>query len=529
MSARKSWLAVFAAASLILGGCRRGQEADHGHPHAGEAPAEQEAEPWAVTAWGQLYELFPETKPLVAGTASPSHTHVTILEGFAPLEDGKVEAILRAGAEEHVFAGRFKRDGIFDIDIKPPREGEFDLSFRIASAAGQEEVRAGRVKVGSAKEPGGLSQPPEPPTGTTSAEAAGEISFLKEQQWRTEFATAWVREGIVGAGARGSAKVRPAAGGEVILTAPFDAVLAREPWPHQGLHVARGVAVFRLQPSVESTRSLPALAADVTSLQAEAAAEEARVQRLEGLLKVEAVSRAEVERARAAAAGLNARLEAARRDLAAARATRTGGRSGSTLPVAAPWNGIVAAIDVSPGQAVAAGTTLGRVVKASPVWLEVALRPEDAARVQGRIDGVTVRRPGEAQPLSMPSSDVRVVSRSAEIDPRTGTRAVLLEVKRGADELPIGAVVEAELLLSGGPQGIVIPASSLVDDGGVTVVYVQLSGEGFERREVRVSGRAGTNVAVDGLKPGERLVTRGGAAIRRASLLSTGAPEGHVH
>jgi multidrug efflux pump subunit AcrA (membrane-fusion protein) len=98
-----------------------------------------------------------------------------------------------------------------------------------------------------------------------------------------------------------------------------------------------------------------------------------------------------------------------------------------------------------------------------------------------------------------------------------------------ADDLPIGSVVEAEVLLPGGREGIVIPSSALVDDGGITVVYVQASGEGFERREVRVTGRAGSNVAVEGLKAGERLVTRGAAAIRRASLLRAGAPEGHVH
>ena len=44
-----------------------------------------------------------------------------------------------------------------------------------------------------------------------------------------------------------------------------------------------------------------------------------------------------------------------------------------------------------------------------------------------------------------------------------------------------------------------------------------------------VVGRQGDAAAVSGLAAGERLVTRGAAEIRRASLLSTGAPEGHVH
>ena len=522
----KAAMAAMIGAILMTGCGPRGREDDHAAGAAREAP---EVEPWSVTAWGEIYELFPETAPLVAGASSPSHTHVTILDGFAPLREGKVEAILRSGSEEHAFAGQFKRDGIFEIALRPPREGEFELSFRITSAAGPEEVRAGKVKVGSAREPGGRGTPPGPPTGTTSDAETGEISFLKEQQWRTEFATAWVREGRVASVVRGTARVRPAAGGEVILTAPVDAVVARSPWPHQGLHVARGAAVFRLQPSGDSSRSLPALSGEAVALGAESAAATARVRRLEELLKAEAVSLAEVERARAVAAGFAARLEAARRDLAAARAARTGGSSGATLPVLAPWSGIVAGVDVTPGQAVTSGTPLGRLVKATPIWLELALRPEDAARLTGRIEGVTVRRASDPQPLTIPAGDVRLVSRAAEIDPRTGTRAVLLEIRQDADTLPIGAVLEAEALLGGGAQGIVIPASALIDDGGTQVVYVQVSGEGFARREVRVTGRAGAEVAVEGLKAGERLVTRGGAAIRRASLLGAGAPEGHVH
>ena len=62
-----------------------------------------------------------------------------------------------------------------------------------------------------------------------------------------------------------------------------------------------------------------------------------------------------------------------------------------------------------------------------------------------------------------------------------------------------------------------VPPSALVDDAGVTVAYVQLEGESFARREVRVAGAAGRRRAlVDGLRAGERLVTRGGGAIRRS-------------
>jgi hypothetical protein len=106
---------------------------------------------------------------------------------------------------------------------------------------------------------------------------------------------------------------------------------------------------------------------------------------------------------------------------------------------------------------------------------------------------------------------------------------VTIEVPLGVAELPIGSAVEAEVLLGGGQTAIVVPETALVDDGGTMVAYVQVSGESFGRRGIGVQGRRGGVAAVAGLAVGERLVTKGGAAIRRASLLSTGAPEGHVH
>jgi hypothetical protein len=90
-------------------------------------------------------------------------------------------------------------------------------------------------------------------------------------------------------------------------------------------------------------------------------------------------------------------------------------------------------------------------------------------------------------------------------------------------------VVDAQLLLAEEEEGIVVPAGALVDDGGVPVVYLQLSGERFARQPVEVVERQGGQVRVGGLLPGQRLVTRGGDAIRRSSLLTSGASHGHVH
>ncbi|HET9481670.1 MAG TPA: efflux RND transporter periplasmic adaptor subunit, partial [Candidatus Polarisedimenticolia bacterium] len=328
----------------------------------------------------------------------------------------------------------------------------------------------------------------------------------------------------------GPGRVTPPAGGEVTLTATFDAAVAPEPWPYAGLDVEKRRVLFRLLPRA-GERSLPELRAEATSLAADVEAAKRRVERLTELLRVEATSAAELERAQATLAGLEARLQSARQGMGAAD-DPGGSSAGSAIAVTAPWTGRVAEVSVSPGQTVTAGTPLARVVKLRPLWIVLSLRPEDAARVQGSPSGLLLRRPGSTAVMNIGAEDVRIVSQSPEVDAQTASISLILEVNRSASDLAIGSGVEAELLLMGDKgerNGIVIPASALIDDSGVIVAYLQIEGESFARREVRVLVRQGEQALVEGLRPGERLVTVGGGAIRRSSLLSSGAPEGHVH
>ncbi len=505
---RRASIVLLSVVSLA-GACRRSEPAPPAHADDGG---------WSVTAWGDRYEVFAETGGLAAGETATSNAHVTVLSDFSPLRAGTVAIVLKpASGQEQVFqTDKPRREGIFPVEIKPASQGEFELLFRIESAAGREELAAGRVRVGAAGKPGGLV--------AAGAEAApNSVSFLKEQQWRTPFATTWAAEGSLHESVSGPAKVRPVAGGEALLTAPVDATVGSDPWPHVGQSAEKGRTLFRVAPRV-GDRSLPEVQADAAALAAEAEAARKRVERLEQLLRVEATSTAEVERARATLVALEARLTAARQGLHA-----SGAREGApgSLDVAAPWAGRIAEITVSPGQTVAAGAPLGRIVRVRPLWLEVALRPEDAARLRGERLDVAIRRVGASEPLRLRSA--RLVSRAPEIDARTATLAVMVEADLAASELPIGSSVEADLILPSEKKGIVVPVSSLVQDAGTTVLYVQLGGEAFARREVRVLARQVDSALVEGVRARERVVGVGGGAVRRASLLSAGAPEGHVH
>ena len=531
---RAALLAVGLCAWMLGCAADGDHDPDHDHGHSHDA----EGESWAVTVWGDEFEVFAETGPLVVRHEAVAFTHVTALADFSPLSGGTVSVVLRGGGgSESTFpADEATRPGIFSVPMTPPTAGEFDLAFRIESGAFSEEIAAGRVRVaeveGSADGAAGLvaaSPASARAEAAATAGAAAEVDFLKEQQWRTDFATGWLGEGSVRESIRGPGRVEPAAGGQVVLTSPVDGIVAGEPWPFAGHGVARGAAVFQVTPRVASERSLAELQADVASLDAEAAAAQGRSERLEGLLELGATSRREVEEARARATALSSRLEAARADLATARSGRRGGSaSAESVGIRAPFSGRVARVDVTPGQAVAAGAPLGLLVRENPLWVAVALRPEVAARARAA-DGLDVRLPNARVPRTFRGDTFRLVSVSPAVDPGTGTVTALFEVAAEAKSLPIGAPVEVEVLLAGTQAGIVMPQSALVDDGGVAVVYLQSGGESFARVEVRIVTRQSGMALVEGLEPGGRLVVRGGNAIRRATLVSQDVGDGHIH
>lgn len=521
-------MTILAAAALAACGASHDADHDPDHGQGDQAHETAEAQSWAVTAWGQHFELFPEVDALVAGQTAGAHVHVTILPGFRPATEGSVTVVLvgAGGSQERFSSTAVVRPGIFNVEIRPATAGERELRFEVEVGGVAETIGGGRVRVGEAAEPGGLV---EPPHDLPNADGGGEVGFLKEQQWRTAFATAWAEPGALKPSVAGMARVEPPAGGDVVLTAPVDGVVRAATWPYTGQSVRAGVVLLSLVQTAPSTRSLAELEALVRELEALSGVATARAQRLEALLAQEAVSRREFEQAQAEVTGLVARLEAAQAELAAAEAGRKGRAGAPALEISAPFAGRVAETLVSPGQQVAAGAPLLRVLRERPVWVRVALTPDDATRLGDGIAGLILDTGGSAAAIEAEAGEIRLVAVAPEVDPRSGTVEALIEVERSVDQLKPGLRATAQILLPGEVEGMLVPDSAVVDDAGVPVVYIQLGGESFSRRVVAVQHRQGDLVLVDGVLPGERVVTVGGAAIRRASLLASGSVEGHVH
>jgi RND family efflux transporter MFP subunit len=432
---KTQFVMLLLAAAIV--GCGQGEAVDD-HVHGGE-----ENESWSVTAWGDQFGLFPEFDALVAGEAAGCHFHVTVLDGFKPATEGSVAVILTSpsGGEERFSSTTVVRPGIFLIDVRPGGPGERELAFEIEVNGVAETIAGGKVRVGTADDPGGLiASPFDPPDG----DGGESVDFLLEQQWKTAFASVWVQTGSLHSAVTGTARLEPPSGGEAILTAPVSGVVRSGSWPYTGQRASAGQALLSLVSTTGTGRSLAELKASVRELEAQSEAATARVARLEALLARQAVSQREVEQARAEATGIEARLEAGHDALAAAEAGRMGRADVSGLEIRAPFVGRVAEVMVSPGEQVAPGSPLVRIVRERPVWARVALTPGDASRLSDLVRGLVLDIGASAEPVIVPEADLRLVAVAPEVDARTGTVEALIEISRSVDDLKPGLVATAQ-------------------------------------------------------------------------------------
>ena len=105
-------------------------------PAVTKAP-EPQPHPESLTDWTTKTELFMEYPPLVAGQTSRFAVHLTRLDNFKPVANGRVEIrLIRDKDKPEVFAtGAPSRPGIFGVDVKPSTAGEYRLSVQLESDA----------------------------------------------------------------------------------------------------------------------------------------------------------------------------------------------------------------------------------------------------------------------------------------------------------------------------------------------------------------------------------------------------------
>ena len=509
-----------AVALLVLVACG-GQP-----PETQDGVSLEPPEPIQVTRWSASSELFMEYPELRVGVNSRFAIHLTELESFRPLATGQVAVELDHGdgVVERFLADSPRQPGIFGATVKPARAGAPTLGIRVQSPAMEDFHQLGSVRV--------LAEGAESDSSTAapaSLAATTTIGFSKEQQWAMDFATQVVESTVMQQSSRVPAWVEPRSGGRMLVTAPVPGrLLASVRMPGLGAVVERGQVLGAIIP-------LWAGAMDRTSLQlaldeAELAMETAtrHRERAERLIAVGAVPQRRLEEAEAREEVARARLAAASQRMAHYEASRRDDphkESLSSFFVRSHLAGVVTAVHATEGAHVEEGDVLLEVAATDLVHVSAVL-PEARASVLRSLTGAEVELADETTVLPVRE----LVSTAKVVDPQSRTLKATYLVDNSVQHLAIGQSVFVRLFTADRVEAPAVPELAVVDDGGLSVVYVQTGGESFERRQVEVGNRAGASVQITaGLRVGDRVVTEGAYLVRLASMSPQAAAHGHVH
>lgn len=468
--------------------------------------AEAEHESTVVTQWNDATELFLEYPPLVAGKQTGNWAiHLTEMQGFKPITAGTLDVRFLDGSGRQAAAFQVDapaRNGIFLLDPEAPPAGTYRVELALRSPQATSTHVLPEVRVFASE-----AQIPEAPA--EEAGASG-ISFLKEQQWVMDFAVEPAAEREVARSVSVPGEVVPVDGEQALVSAPVSGIATAEAnrnAPSVGTFVRAGQVLAVLAPTAEEG-GYARIRENTERLQREAA----RARRLH---EVGAIPKKRLEEA-------EHELSVAR---AEARAMGGGPDADYRYRVRAPISGVVTARGFIPGGRVAAGEPLFTVVDPRTVWLRLQFPAAEASRLSQDARAVFTVEGG-----SRTRQTERLVSVGSAVDPQTRTVPVVFAAANGDGALRIGEYVRASVPVGGAVRGVAIPSSAVLDDNGMPVAYVQVEGETFERRRLRVGQTDGSVTEVlEGIRPGEMVVTRGAYQVRLASMSSTPMSGGHAH
>jgi cobalt-zinc-cadmium efflux system membrane fusion protein len=522
MAAPKAWTLILAA--LLLFGCERTPAPEEGQGKGPEQPVE------SITHFGLHTELFVEFPALVKGEPSPFAAHLTRLETFKPVAHGHVTVELSGGGapEERFEATGALVPGIFRPVVTPLHGGERELTLMVDSESLSDRHALGPVTVF--------------PDTKAAIQAAGKaapdqgnaITFLKEQQWRTDLATAPVAVRSLRQSITANGVLRARADGGVHITAPVAGRLlsAGEDFPRLGLEVQRDQLLAVIAPRLEGGADAASLELAVSRARLSLEHAERERKRLEGLFRQGAVpeklviaTRHEEHLARAELTAAARRLEQYRR----IQHIQSPGKPAG-IAVRSPIAGTVAEVLVAPGEFLEEGQKLFHVVDLDRLWLEVQVSEADIGRIR-ETRGVWFEIEGFAQPFDVrQETGGRVIALGGVVNPESRTVPLILEFPNLQRALHVGLFARVHVLTEETATGPVIPRSAVVDESGEAVAYVQIEGEAFGRRVLKLGVQDSDLVQViEGLKPGERVVTRGAYFVHLAASSTALPAHGHPH
>jgi RND family efflux transporter MFP subunit len=491
--------------AILFSACQNQHAEEDAHDHSGEEVS------FKYSAYQLGWEFFVETEPLIEGETSGILVHITDLTDFSPLREGAVTASLIVGTKGIRQTLREPtREGIYLFNLQPGVSGNGKLVFDIVTADSSYSVTINGVEV-FADEHDAIHEAEEAVVDNPNATA-----FTKEQSWKIDFATGTPEMMRFGDVIKTTARVQPAQGEEVILTAQTNGVVNfGGKTLTEGISVSNGQTLFNLAGGQLVDDNMR-VRYNQAKNNFEAA--KANYERMAKLAEDNIVSQKAL---------LDAQNKYENTRLVFENLQQNFNENGQI--VRSPKGGYVKHLYVSNGQYVNAGEPLMSITNNKNLFLKAELQQRFANDLPF-IKTATIHSLTNNEVYTLEELGGEIVSFGKNVSDDNFLIPMTIRIENRNSFVP-GSFVEIYLKGQSNTEVLTVPNSSLIEEQGNFSVLVQLSPELFEKREVKTGSTDEIRTEIlSGLNSSERIVLKGATLVNLAGASNTLDPHaGHVH
>ncbi len=491
---------------LPLTGCHHHEGENHGHNHE---EGHKHNESLQFVSYDKQYETFIVATPFNTEEPSQLTIHITQLSNFKPIEKGCATVSLISSKDTILTQPvELEQPGIFKCGIAPKSQGEAQLLFSYTDSVNTTFSKFDVVIFDDEHEANEYVKEQEI-TGDNT------VPFPKEKSWNVNFSTEVCELNHFGPAIRTMGYVQPSAGDEALIIAKTSGIVSYDNNLTEGKQVSAGQALLSI---INSSMADNNLSVRLQELSAEYEAAKSDYERKLPLAEEKIVSQSDLLQAKNRYDIAKVQYESVKNNF-----------SHNGQKVTAPKSGFITQLLVRNGEFVEAGQTIASISQNKDLQIVAEVNPIHYPSLAS-ISDANFLIESEDKTYSLRELNGKVLSYGKSINPKTPLIPVVFQVRNTKSLIP-GSFVEMYIKSSSTEKMITIPNEALVEEMGNYFVYVQLTPELFEKREVQKGKSDGRQTAIlSGLTEGERVVCKGSSLVRLTQAAGTvDAHSGHVH
>ena len=461
-------------------------------------------------AYSDDFEVFAEADPFVYGKESKIIAHFSSIPDFKALENANITVrLIVKGREINQTITEPLRKGIYVFKIKPEAIGKGKLVFDIDSEKGNFKVVASDITVykskGEAKKAGKQTFP-----------ETNTLVFTKEQSWKIDFATDLPKSGTFGQFIKTTAFVESAHEDESIVSAVSSGTIVHtNELIVEGKSVKKGQILFTIAGSGLADKNS---ATQFQKAQNNLEKTKTDYERSKELAKDKIISEKD--------------LLAAKTDYENAKANYDNLRKSFTSSgqnIISPLDGFIKHLHVKNGQYVNEGQTIVLISKNNSLSLHADVQQKYSS-VLGNIVSANIRTLHNNKTYSLEDLNGQIVSYGKTTNNDNFLIPIHIHIHNNGSFVS-GGFVELFLKTQSNQEAMLIPNTALLEEQGNYFVFVQITPELFEKREVKIGVNDGFKTEIiSGLLKTERVVTKGAMLVKLSEASGALDPHaGHVH